>query len=59
MFEYLISGWWHDLGRLGRSGLAEGSMSLEVGLETLKPCSIPSSLSLGFLLTIQYAILLA
>lgn len=57
--EYLISSWWHDLGRLRRSGFAEGSVSLEVGLEALKPRTIPSSLSLGFLLTIQYAILLA
>lgn len=46
VFEYLVPTSWHCFERFRRWSLAEGSMSLKLGLESLKPCPISSYLYL-------------
>ena len=40
MFECLVPSWWNCFGRIDRCDLADGSMSLWVGLESVKPLSL-------------------
>lgn len=49
LFEHLVPSWWQSLMRLWRSGLVEGSMSLEADFEDLKTLTIFSKLSVSCL----------
>lgn len=52
MFECLVPSWWNCLERIDGCGLADGSMSLRVGFESVKPLSLPIC-SLCFMFVVQ------